>query len=426
MPRSLGVRQLRSRRCGCEKCRQTYPLPERRPTRDCSGSWQARYTDETGKRIPVTRKKKDDAVKARNAAVAAIDAGTYKDPKRGQIKLAAWREKWLEGRSVENTTSANGVSIWNAHIGPRWGDKPLRAIHHQDVQNWITELKNSGLARQTVIGILSSLSTMLDAARRDSGRVEVNPCNDVTIPEDKGRAREQARAQEKPPTIEQVQLVAARIALVGAHRRPDIYSRIPLLILETGLRWGELAGLMPDCVDLDAGELTVRRVVEQVKAVRRLRDYPKSEAGFRIVPLTVAARTLLRQQMELQPGDDDEPVFRAPRGGLLNRSNFHDQIWLPSTIAAGVHACYERPSGQKEHWPTPHDVRHAYASRLENGGVPESVRKEVLGHERPKSQDVTWLYTHAPEESRWMILAALGDEAEQPVKPIVRALRLVG
>jgi integrase len=425
MPRSLGVRQLRSRRCGCEKCLKTYPAPARRETRDCAGSWQARYTDETGKRIPVTRKKKEDAIKARNAAVAAIDAGTYRDPKRGQIKLSKWREKWLEGRQIEDTSMARDLSHWTVHIEPRWGGKPLRAIHHQDVQNWVTGLRSSGLAHSSVTTILSGLGTMLDAARLDGGRIEVNPCNDIVVAEDRRTFRDLAKAQERPPSIEQVQAVAEKIALIGAHRRADVHSRLPLLILETGLRWGEATGLLPDCVDLDSGELAVRRVLVQVKGKRWLRDYPKSEAGFRTVPLTRAARELLAQQMELQPGGDDDPIFRAALGGYLNRSHFHEQIWLPSTIAAQVHTSYERPSGQSEHWPSLHDIRHTFASRLENGGVPESVRKEVLGHERPKKKDVTWLYTHPPEDSRLLILAALGDEPEGPARP-VRRLRLVG
>jgi len=417
MPRSLGVRQLPSRRCGCERCRAAYPEPERKPTKNCAGSWQARWYDETGKRDSATRKRKEDALAARNAAIAAIDAGTYQDPKRGLVKLAEWREIWLKGRRVENTTIERELSHWRAHVGPRWGAKPLRAIRHQDVQNWVVEMEAAGLSKSSIRTILSSLGTLLDAARRDQ-RIEVNPCNDVVVRTSKGTTR---RAP-KPPTMEQVLEISAHMR--PKRRRPDVYSRIPLMILETGLRWGELIGVLPDCVDLDEGEIEVRRVVEQVGSVRRLREYPKSDAGKRHIPLTRAARTLLLEHAELQPLTDGVPIFHSPGGTLLNRSNFHDRIWLPATIAAGVHTAWERPSGQLEHWPTPHDIRHSYASRLENAGVPDSVRKEVLGHERPKG-DVTWNYTHAPVEYRAMLLAALGDEPDGPVTPVVRPLRLV-
>lgn len=437
MPRSIGVRQLPSPRCGCDRCRKAYPKPERKPTKGCTGNWQSRWYDETGKRDSATRGTKDDAIKARTAALAAIDAGTYKDPKRGQLSLAVWRtEHWLKGRRVEGTSEARDETIWRAHIEPRWGGKPLRAIRHQDVQNWIVGLEDAGLAPHTVRIILSCLRQPLDAAKRD-GRIEVSPCLDVVVRS--ARERHVELPYRKPPTIDQVQLAVAQITAPpprgGRRRRPDIFSRIPLIILETGLRWGEVIGLLPDCLDLEADEVHVRRVVEQVGSRRVLREYPKSDASNRTVPLTCAAHQLFLEHLEIQPlergasiqpGIKGLPIFRTTRGTLHSRSNYRDRVWLPATIAAGIHQEYRRPSGQLEHWPSLHDIRHAYGSRLENAGVPESARKEALGHERPTSRDVTWVYTHAPEQSRELILAALGDEPNAQAKPVARRLRLVG
>lgn len=420
MPRSIGVRQLPSKRCGCARCRETYPTPERSPTKNCTGSWQARWYKADGTRDSATRRKKDDALAVRNAAVAAIEAGAWLDPKRGMIPLSEWREIWLKGRTVAGSTGYNNANRWNRHVRPTWGATPLRAITYQDVQNWVVGLEAKGLAPVTVRNILSVLTMLMAAAKRDQ-RIGVNPCIDIVVQERKGRGD----AQDKPPTIEQAEAISRAIRPVGPRRDPrQIYARIPLLILETGLRWEELAGLLPDCVDLDEGDLTVRRVLEQSGAGRFLRDYPKSEAGFRTVPLSRAARQLLAAHLEVQAPVEGEPIFRTLRGTYLDRCIFRRDVWLPATIAAGVHRSSVRPSGLTEHWPTPHDLRHSFASRLENAGVPESVRKEVLGHERPKKRDVTWLYTHAPEESRWMILAALGDRVKAPTaRP--RALRLV-
>lgn len=421
MPRSIGTRQLPSKRCGCERCRAVYPTPERRPTKACTGSWQARWYKADGTRDSATRKKKDDALAVRNAALAAIDAGTWLDPKRGMVTLAEWRATWLKGRNVEVGTHARNDSHWNAHVEKRWGKQPLRAITYQDVQNWVVTLEVRGLAPSTIRTILNCLGMLMVAARRDR-RIEVNPCEGIVIKPARGRTH----AQEKPPTIEHVIAAASKIRPVGPRRDPlQIYSRIPLVILETGLRWEETAGLLPDALDLEAGEITVRRVLEEYGAHRELREYPKSEAGWRTVPLTRAARQLFAEHLEVQPPVVGEPVFRTLRGCRLCRTTFRTDVWLPATIAAGIHRERKFPSGLTDHWPTIHSIRHTFASRLENANVPESVRKEVLGHERPKA-DVTWRYSHAPQESRAMILAALGDEPEAPVKPVVRALRLVG
>jgi integrase len=420
MPRSLGVRQLRSRRCGCAKCLATYPEPPRRATKDCSGSWQARYYDETGKRIPITRTRKQDAIDARDAAVAAVKAGTHSDPKRGLIKLSEWYEIWRTGRTVEEHTAQNDRGRWNSAVGPRWGASPLRTITHQKVQTWVAEMERAGLSRNTIDGYVALLRMLLAAAKRD-GRIQVNACEGLVFSPQRGRPS----APTRPPTVEEIDLIVSHIAPAGHGRaKLDVYSRIPGVIRDTGLRPEELFGLLPDCIDLDDGWLTVRRVLENVAGRKQLRDYPKSDAGYSRLPLTKQAAQLLAEHMEIQKPIEGRPVFRALRGQYADRHKFYLR-WLEAAEAAGVHVEVQLPSGRKDHWPTPYHLRHSYGTRLENAGVPMSIVKLVMGHEKPKQRDVTWRYIHAPEDPAVygpIVLAALEGE---PVTPVGRALRAV-
>jgi len=413
MPRITGVRQLPSKRCGCERCREMYPAPPRRPTKNCSGSWQARWYDAAGKPCSLTRKKRDDAVDAMNRAKAEISTGAWIDPARGKMKLAEWRTHWLETRaSLEDATNARDGSHWKVHVEPRWGQTPLASISHMEVQKWVTGALEPRLESSSVSSVLNSLDMLMAAARRDK-RIHFNPCDEIKV---KPRRKKHA-SDDRPPTIEQVQ------AAVSFIKNP-IYQQLPLVALETGMRWGELAGLLPDCVDLDEGLVHVKRVLEEVGGHKVLRDYPKSDAGMRTLPLTVAARALFVIQFRLQPLVDGKAVFRGAHGAELGRNTYRGRIWVPATIAAGIHRESRTASGRLEHWPTIHDVRHTWASRLEAGGVPESTRKELLGHERP-SGDVTWRYTHGAADVRAMVLRALGDEPEMTAPEPVRRLRLV-
>ena len=63
---------------------------------------------------------------------------------------------------------------------------------------------------------------------------------------------------------------------------PQRYRILVLVAIETGARWGEVAALRPIDVDLDSGEIHVRRVVLEVSKkitgadkVWSIRDYPK-------------------------------------------------------------------------------------------------------------------------------------------------------
>ncbi|MFI6697005.1 tyrosine-type recombinase/integrase [Streptomyces sp. NPDC050433] len=43
-----------------------------------------------------------------------------------------------------------------------------------------------------------------------------------------------------------------------------------------------------------------------------------------------------------------------------------------------------------------HDLRHTFATRLKDAGVPEKETQVIMGHER--GGRVTWLYQHAGAE----------------------------
>lgn len=417
MPKAEGIRPNPSRRCGCEYCREKQPEPQRRATANHTGTWQARWYDAAGKRQALTRETKGAAKKAMDAARGEVVSGTFIDPERGKIRLTAWHKKWLAGRNKEDTTNANVDSHWRVHVQPRFGDYPLAALQnmHSDIQAWVVEMERAGLAAETVSHIHNVLDMLLAAAYRDR-RIHFNPCDAIEFKPAAPRHPD----DERPPTLDQVTSTVARIY-------HPCYRQLPLLACETGLRWGELAGLLPDAVNLAEGYLTVRRVMIEVKGRLELRDYPKTSASYRMVPLSAAGSAVIERQYQVQPPVKGEPIFRGPDLAWLRRK-FNERIWLPAAELAGVHRAMQRPSGRMEHWPTIHDLRHLFASRLENAGVPESTRKYVLGHKRPAKKDITWRYTHPAEWQRMLaeVLRALGDEVDEEKElPPPRRLRLV-
>ena len=60
---------------------------------------------------------------------------------------------------------------------------------------------------------------------------------------------------------------------------------------------------------------------------------------------------------------------------------------------------------RKEWWPRVHDLRHTFATRLKDAGVPEKDVQVIMGHER--GGKVTWLYQHAGPELVEEVRAAL-------------------
>src|SRR4030081_229218 len=69
----------------------------------------------------------------------------------------------------------------------------------------------------------------------------------------------------------------------------------------TGLRWGEVIGLCTDAVDLDAGVVQVIRTVVEVAGTTSFKQFPKSRAGQRSVPLPRWVTSMLREHIDTYP-----------------------------------------------------------------------------------------------------------------------------
>lgn len=413
MPRRAtnNPRQLRSKSCGCALCLEVYPPPkhgERRPRRDCIGSWQARYRDAAGRQCAKNFKKKKDADAFLDTVRTSVRTGAYLDPKRGEITLSKWWEMWWPAHTPDRPTTRNRkMSAWTHHIQPRWGKVKLNALTYLDIQTWVAqELK--GHATQTKV--LELLKAMLRDAVRDQ-RIPFNPAADVTK-----TASPPAKHPDdlRPPTTEQYALVRAHL--------PAWWHPMVDFLEETGLRWGEMAGTRRVFLDLEGDTVKVREVVIDDRGTLRRQGIPKTSAGFRTVPLSAKGRAAAEVMIvrldpaatvsEVQDGMcAEELVFRSPLGGekrrvggklvtvegALNRNNFR-RYWTDAIQAAGIARIVTNPdTGRKEWWPRVSDYRDRLASRLHEAGMPEVEVQYILGHER--GGKVTWMYTHRGEEA---------------------------
>jgi integrase len=413
MARSAGKnpRQLESKTCGCPRCLKRFPPGDgyagRDPRKNCTGRWQARYRDPDGKPCGPTFDSQKAAQAHLDKVRVQVREGTYQDPKRGSITVDAWWEIWWPTVKKKAVTTVNRkLTSWNVHIKPKWGKRKLNTITWLQVQDWIT---NEVKGRETQRKVLELFRHMMVAAMRDR-RIQVNPTLDIEITEPKGKHPDDLI----PPTREQAALIREHLT--------EYYRPLMVFAEETGMRWGEYTALRLCNVDLDAATVKVKEVLIDDRGKIRRKQAPKSKAGFRTVPLTPAAveavETMIAKwnpaatESPLEDGmHAEELIFRGPLSGakrrnkegekvqmdgVLTRPNFRRQ-WIPAIKAAGLARLVKDPeSGRTEYWPRVHDLRHVFATRLKDAGVPEKDVQVIMGHER--GGRVTWLYQHAGPE----------------------------
>lgn len=386
-------RQLREKGCGCPLCLAEYP-PEkhgaRKVRRDCLGSWQARYRDPDGKQCGPVFPSQREATAHLDKIRTQVREGTYQDPKRGAITVDDWYLIWWPTVKVKSITTKNRkLSAWTVHVQPKWGKRKLNSITWIQVQDWITnEVKGHATQKK----VLELLRHMMVAALRDR-RITVNPTADIEVTSATARHPDEMI----PPTAAQCVLIREQLT--------EYYRPLVVFAEETGMRWGEYTGLRACNLDLRQATVKVKEVLIDDRGKIRRKLAPKSRAGFRTVPLTPAAIAAAQAMfdrwlpaMTESPVDDgedlhaEELVFRGPLGGALTRPNFR-RHWIPAIKAAGLaRQVKNEETGRLEIWPRVHDLRHTFATRLKDAGVPEKETQVIMGHER--GGKVTWLYQH--------------------------------
>jgi integrase len=150
---------------------------------------------------------------------------------------------------------------------------------------------------------------------------------------------------------------------------------LPFAILAmTGLRRGEVLALRWTDVDLDAGELHVRRALSIVNGEPVFAE-PKTERAQRAVPVTTTLGRILRSARA------EQDARRLRLGQDWRDLGLVVTIYDGSPMRPEVvtHA-FERLTKRLGVDLRLHDLRHAYASELLSRGVSILAVSRILGH----------------------------------------------
>jgi integrase len=164
------------------------------------------------------------------------------------------------------------------------------------------------------------------------------------------------------------------------------------------MRWGELAGLARDNVDLEHASIHVHPDVGALHEVdgKLFLGPPKTADSVRDIRLPPFLVTLLGEILSSHPRSI---VFCGARGGFQRRSNFNRRAWTPAVagdpnrgvpaILAGMHF---------------HDLRHTHKTWLIEDDIPEIAQAKRLGH---RLAGVRGIYSHVTEPMQQRIAHAL-------------------
>lgn len=342
----------------------------------------------------------------REAARAEAESRSlgWRDPQAAGRTWREWCEQWWPSRGVAASTDRSDAGRRDNHLMPRWGDVPLIDITRQDVKDWAAALRDGpdgdgGLAPATVIQVVGLLSRSL----RGAVDAEVLPYNVA----DKLKLPKPAPGKERFLTREQVFKLLAEL--------DGVHLAMTKLLVGTGMRWGEAAGLHRDRVHPD------RRVVDVIEAfdstAYKVSPLPKDKQ-IRTVPVPEwIDLSTLEQDDERDEGDERRednagtcgydhteghcpgPLLLTTKSGtILDYWNFQKVF---SAAVARAKIGHVRI----------HDLRHTYASWLLQNGRSLAEVGDLLGHASPLT---TQRYARLGEIASQDVLDALGPDPTTP------------
>ena len=333
------------------------------------GRWEGRYTaghdPETGKAIykhVLGRSQAEVKEKLRQAIgeTQALDV-----TKAGKYTVGEWMEVWFQDYAkikVRPSSHQTYQGYIHNHIRPNIGDIPLEKLTSLDLQKLYKKLLTTGrvdrleakrqpkgLSAKTVRNIHQILSSALKLAQ-EQRLILTNPAEGCALP----------RVEHQ----EMKTLTTVQLASFFREARESGVSELYYLELATGLRRGELLGLKWEDVDLERGDLRVRRQVSRING--EVVEAPlKTKNAYRTLPLAEDTVSVLREQR--RKVGNSPWVFPSPNGGPIS----------PDSVLHMLHRVLKRAGLPKVRF---HDLRHTFATLALQNGVDVKTVSGMLGH----------------------------------------------
>lgn len=354
-----------------------------------NGTYMYRWTDDVGKRhyiyAPTLEKLREeekliivdehDGIKQENKTLTLNDL------------FQLWRET---KRGIKDNTFQNYIYMYNLIVAPSFGKNRVQQIKKSDVKKFYNKLADGKRMQVATIDNIHNVLHQVFQVAVDDNIIRQNPTDNML--RELKMSREYRVEKRKALTKPQQELF---LTYIKNNHKYEHWYPVFFIMLNTGMRVGEIAGLRWADVDFEANVIRVTHTLVYYKKADGKCSYTmnstKTEAGEREIPMTADVKSAFLAEKEFQKliGLESKAsidgytdfVFLNREGNPLNQSSLNNAI---HRITRDCNDEIMLTSRKKEPVLLPnftcHHLRHTFATRLCESGVNIKVIQNILGH----------------------------------------------
>jgi integrase len=350
--------------------------------------WIARYTlgyDDQGRQIrkSISSKSSNELIEKmkkfdRENANLTIEAE--------KITFGQWIYKWLykiKKADLKDRSFQRYDSLYrNYYSEAPFADDKLKDVTMSEIKMWYNDLQTS---RKVSIKTIKYLNLIMRASFADAliDRLVIsNPTDKITF----------ARiVEDKEDTIKAWTQDEQKAFVEHLRQHPETKDgKLLLFTLGTGLRLGEALALRWTDIDMSSREIRIRRALERVKqddgSYSDIESTPKNQSSIRSFKLPEKIFEMLSNMQNERDHAKDKAKGKAKKKDSVDTEINDNDLVFP-----GVDGKYIFNKNPNRHLQsickgiginviTFHNLRHTFATRLFEKGVPIKTVQALLGH----------------------------------------------
>ena len=332
------------------------------------GRYVYRYTDALGNRHSVYAKDLNELRNKENEVETYLKEKL--DMAQGNVTLHQYAKDWLEMKHNVSDNTMNTYRVLLGHLEEtELGHMKVAEIRAYNIKDYLNTL----VLENNSYGYIHLKYTFIRLVFADAvtcGAILTSPCN-IKL----SSIVKRGKKQEKYLTKREEKNLWEYI------KSDDTYQKYYLMIylmLNTGLRIGEVSGLTWNDIDFREGSIKITHQIIRLDKKLRVTD-PKSDSANRTVYISDELCSMLQEHKKIPR--KIEPMIDGYTGFVfLSKTNEPFYAINFDNILRALQHKYEKATGNSIIHLSAHLFRHTYCSRLVEKNVPPKIVQYIMGH----------------------------------------------